>query len=334
MTLVSSCPVWIPWAFDHTTLCPKSLSSFASSKVACELHQHLMVKPGGWNSTHNHLGPRDVQPCPEFVSFFSNQIHKPKSLQKNKGDCNSFKAFESPRSIWSIKEETHSPASRLVSDLSLPQPVAPWGNIRPLSKLPKGWEENASHSECRFMLSSHPKVCVVWMRSGSSLDSELGVSQSPPAGLPPGVTTAGAHPLCLEPKERDCSIAFLLLQEGRSADKIRTRLEAQWERNFHFGACRYLRAAQQWMQLSFTSSFPSWKSPSLRTRVPGSQVFTNLSAALEWVQGSVSHLLDEGDWTCSRALVPDWSSVPISGQEAQRWMLLRMLRLPLVGRGM
>ena len=77
--------------------------------------------------------------------------------------------------------------------------------------------------------------------------------------------------------------AFLLLKEGRSADKIRTRLEGQRERNFHSGACRYLRAAQQWMQLSFMSSFPSWRSPILRTRVSGSQVFTNLPAALEWV---------------------------------------------------
>ena len=101
-------------------------------------------------------------------------------------------------------------------------------------------------------------------------------------------TTSWGHyswgsPTVLEPKERACSIAFLLLQEGRSADKIRTRLEGQWERNLHSGACRYLRAAQQWMQLSFLSSFPSWKSPSLRTRFPGFQVFTNLPAALEWV---------------------------------------------------
>ena len=81
MTLVSSCRVWIPWTFDHTTLCPKTLSPFASSKVTCELHQHLTLKPGGWNSTHNQLGPRDVQPCPEFMSFFSNQINKPKSLK-------------------------------------------------------------------------------------------------------------------------------------------------------------------------------------------------------------------------------------------------------------
>ena len=37
------------------------------------------------------------------------------------------------------------------------------------------------------------------------------------------------------------------------------------------------------MQLSFLSSFPSWESPSLGTRVPGSQVFTNLPAALWWI---------------------------------------------------
>ena len=74
-----------------------------------------------------------------------------------------------------------------------------------------------------------------------------------------------------------------MLQEGRSADKIRTKLEGQQERNFHSVACRYVRATQQWKQWSFLSSFPSWKSPSLRTRVPVSQVFTNVPAALEWV---------------------------------------------------
>ena len=85
------------------------------------------------------------------------------------------------------------------------------------------------------------------------------------------------------PEETALNIAFLLLHGGRSANKIRTRLEGQQERNFHSGACRHLRATQQWMQLSFLSSFPSWKSPSLGTRVPGSQVFTNLPAALRWV---------------------------------------------------
>ena len=36
MTLVSSCPMGFPWSLDHNALCPKTLSSFASSKVACE----------------------------------------------------------------------------------------------------------------------------------------------------------------------------------------------------------------------------------------------------------------------------------------------------------
>ena len=44
-----------------------------------------------------------------------------------------------------------------------------------------------------------------------------------------------------------------------------------------------LRAAQQWMQWSFLSSFPSWKSPTLRTRISGSLFFTKVPAALEWV---------------------------------------------------
>jgi len=38
------------------------------------------------------------------------------------------------------------------------------------------------------------------------------------------------------------------------------------------------------MQLSSLSSFHSWKSPSLGTWVPGSQVFTNLPAALRWIK--------------------------------------------------
>ena len=132
-----------------------------------------------------------------------------------------------------------------------------------------------------FMLSSHPKVCVVWMRIASSGDSELGVSQSPSARQPPRITTLAAPHCAWNPEETACSIAFLLLQEGRNADKIRTRLEGQQERNFDYGACRYLRAVQQWILWSFLSSFHSWKFPSLRTRIPGSQVFTNVPAALE-----------------------------------------------------
>ena len=140
------------------------------------------------------------------------------------------------------------------------------------------------------------------MRSGSSLDSELGVSQSPPAGLPPGVTTAGGPQCAWNPEETALNIAFLLLHGGRSADKMGTRLEGQRERTFHSGACRHLRATQQWMQLSFLSSFPSWKSPSLGSRFPGSQVFTNSPEAKvsHTPQGSVSHL-----WMRETGLAPE-----------------------------
>ena len=53
------------------------------------------------------------------------------------------------------------------------------------------------------------------------------------------------------PEETALNIAFLLLHGHRSANKIRTRLEGQQERNFQSSACRHLRATQQWMQLSF-----------------------------------------------------------------------------------
>ena len=122
------------------------------------------------------------------------------------------------------------------------------------------------------------------MRSGSSGDSELGVSQSPHQDCLLGSLQLGLPHCAWNPKETALNIAFLLLHGGRSADKIGTRVEGQRERNFHSGACRYLRAAQQWMQWSFLSSFPSWKSPGLRIRVPGSQVFTNLPAALRLIK--------------------------------------------------
>ena len=101
--------------------------------------------------------------------------------------------------------------------------------------------------------------------------SQLGVSQSPPAQWPPRVATVGFSHCAWNPEETALNIAFLLLHGGRSADKIGTRLEGQRERNFHSGACRHLRVTQQWVQLRFLSSYPSWKSPSLGTRVPWSK---------------------------------------------------------------
>ena len=75
--------------------------------------------------------------------------------------------------------------------------------------------------------------------------SQLGVSQSPPAQWPPRVATVGFSHCAWNPEETALNIAFLLLHGGRSANKIGTRLEGQWERDFHSGACRYLRATQQ-----------------------------------------------------------------------------------------
>ena len=186
------------------------------------------------------------------------------------------------------------------------------------------------------MLPSQPRVCLVWMRSKSSegLSWEW-VSHHLHDGLLGSLPLGPSH--CAWNSEATAlNIAFLLLHGGRYADKIGTRLEGQRERNLHFGACRHLRATQKWMQWSFLSSFSSWKSPSLGTGVPGSQVFTNLPAAKvsHTPQGSVSHFLDEVDYTCTSTLVPDWGSMPISGQVAQRWLLLRMMRLPLMGRVM
>ena len=72
--------------------------------------------------------------------------------------------------------------------------------------------------------------------------SELGVSQSPPSGLPPRV---GLCYCAWNSEETTLNIPFLLLHGGRSADKIGARFEGQRERNFHSGAFRHLRATQQ-----------------------------------------------------------------------------------------
>ena len=171
--------------------------------------------------------------------------------------------------------------------------------------------------ECRCMLSSHPgSVLCEWGAVALEILSWDWVSHHQQDCLLGSLELRLPH-CAWNPEETALNIAFLLLHAGRSADKIRTRLEGQREWNFHSGACRHLRATQQWMQLIFLSSFPSWKSPSLGTRVSGSQVFTNLPAAKvrHTPQGSVSHLLDDGDWTCSITFVPDWGSTPISDSE-------------------
>ena len=114
-----------------------------------------------------------------------------------------------------------------------------------------------------------------------------------------GSLQLGLPHCALNTEETALNIASLLLHGGRSADKIGARLEGRWEMNFHSGDCRHLRAAQQWVQLSFCSPCPSWKCPGLRNRVPGSQVFTNLPAALRWdvhprVQFPISWMRETG----------------------------------------
>ena len=136
------------------------------------------------------------------------------------------------------------------------------------------------------------------MRSGSSGDSELRVSQSPHQDCLLWSLQLGLPHCAWNPKETALNIAFLLLHRGRPANKIRTRLERQQERNFHSGARRHLRASQQWVQLSFLSSFPSWKSPSLGTRVPWSKsslTYLQLTRAIHpRVQFPISWMMGTG----------------------------------------
>ena len=229
-----------------------------------------------------------------------------------------------------------SPSSWLVSNLNFAEPGVPWGNIRHLSKLPEGWEEDASLCESRFMLPRQPRFCVVWMRSRCSLDSKMGVSQSPRAGLPSEVTTAWVFPLFLEHGRDSLEYCFLLLHGGRSADEIKTRLEGQRKGASTLLLCRHLRAPQQSMQLSFRSSCPSWKSPSLGTSVPGSPVFINLPEALSWVIDSTVQF--PISWMRETGLpLEHLFQTEAQCQSMDRWlrcMLLRMLRLSLVGRGL
>ena len=113
-----------------------------------------------------------TQRCPTLscVSvLFSNQIHKTKSLQNIKVIV----ILSWPlnlQGLFGASKREQILASRLVSDPDLTQPMVPWWNIRHISKLPEGWEEKTSRCECRFMLPSQPRVCLVWMRSRSSGD--------------------------------------------------------------------------------------------------------------------------------------------------------------------
>ena len=113
-----SCPILpcvIPWSAGYTALWAKYLSSIPSLKVACEEHQYLTLKSGGWNSTHNQLRPRDVQSCPVCLSFFSKQIHKAKSPKNMTGSPFSFISHSKLQDLFEHQRGNKSLDYRLVS---------------------------------------------------------------------------------------------------------------------------------------------------------------------------------------------------------------------------
>ena len=146
--------MWLPWPFDHTAFCPKIFPLFL-------LQRWLVNNNSPWLGLGpNQLGPRDVQPCPMFLSFVSYQIHKTKSLK----NINVILTYSRPLMLQVFLEHQRgntSPSSRLVSNPNFAQPGVPWGNIRHLSKFPEGWEENDSHCECRSMLPS--QLSMYWV---------------------------------------------------------------------------------------------------------------------------------------------------------------------------
>ena len=70
------------------------------------------------NSTHNQLGPRDVQPCPVFLSFFSKEIHKAKSWKNISVNASSQGLWIS-KVYFEHQSGNISVSSRLVSDTSI-----------------------------------------------------------------------------------------------------------------------------------------------------------------------------------------------------------------------
>ena len=155
-------------------------------------------------TTHNQLEPRNIQPYPVFLSFCSNQIHQAKSLKNIYVFLSNWRALMLQGLLEHQRGNT-SPSSWLVSNPNFAQPCVPWGSISQFPKLPAGWEGNVSRCECR---SRQPRVCLGWTKRGSSLDSELRVSQLPPAWLPRGVTEYGVSPLCHEHRRNSPEYCF------------------------------------------------------------------------------------------------------------------------------
>ena len=101
------------------------------------------MKPGGWESTQSQLWPRDVQPCPVFLSLFSNQIQKAKSWKNISVTITLQRPLKLQGLFWASKREH---ICFMQASLG-PQPRLARGSLRKyttLSKLPEGWERNIS----------------------------------------------------------------------------------------------------------------------------------------------------------------------------------------------
>ena len=242
-----------------------------------------------------------------FLSFFSNQIHKAKFLR----NIRVFVILSRPLNLQDLfgpSKREHIPCIQASLRAELTQPVVPWGNIRHISKLPEGWEENASRCECRFMLPSQPRVCLVWRRSGSSGDlSWEWVSYHLHDCLLGSLQLGLSH--CVRNQKKQpwillfccCMEAALLIKSepdlrGNGKETSTLVLADIWELPSSGYNWAFSHHSLPWSLLAWGPE-----------RVSGSQVFTNLPAAKvsHTPQGSVFHLLDEGDWNCSRTLVPD-----------------------------
>ena len=151
-------------------------------------------------------------------------------------------------------------------------------------------------------------VCVVWMRRGSTRAADLGVSQVPLAPMSPGTTPGGGCLHCAwNPEDPAPSIAFLLLQEGRSADRIRARLKSKGNvlQLCHQKTSESCSAVDA-IELSMIFPFLELSQP--ENQEPWDSALPHPTCSLRvshTPQGSVSHVLDEGNWICSRAFAPD-----------------------------
>ena len=226
--------------WPHYTL-PQNSFLYSFFKGGLWIISDLTLKPGGWNSIHNQLGPRDVQPCPVFLSCLSNQIHKAKSWKNINVIVTLSRTLNLQGLFWAAKREH----IRFIQASLRPQPYSARGSLKKhktLIYVTRRLRKECFSLDCRCMLSSHQKsVLCEWGPGALWILSWEWVSHNLQDCLL-GSLQLGLPHCAWNPKETALNIAFLRLHGGRSADKIRIRLEGQKEWNFHSGVCRQLRA--------------------------------------------------------------------------------------------